>query len=85
MVPVVVFHMLKYLYVAVRLLFEWVRCENSMLMSEAMKKKQQIWPGLCTLVNNLQQHLGSFNADKCKYRCSQVLLYFVCLSLCSAM
>ncbi|KAK3886902.1 hypothetical protein Pcinc_008970 [Petrolisthes cinctipes] len=49
---------------AIRLLFEWVRCENSMLMSEAMKKKQQIWPGLCTLVNNLQQHLGSFNADK---------------------
>lgn len=49
---------------AVRLLFEWVRCERGMLMSEAMKSKQQIWPGLCTLVNNLQQPLGSFSASK---------------------
>ncbi|KAK8388592.1 hypothetical protein O3P69_020530 [Scylla paramamosain] len=49
---------------AVHLLFEWVRCEQGMLRSEAMKKKQQIWPGLCTLVNNLQQPMGSFNAEK---------------------
>ncbi|XP_050717150.1 nonsense-mediated mRNA decay factor SMG7-like isoform X3 [Eriocheir sinensis] len=49
---------------AVHLLFEWVKCEQGMLRSDAMKKKQQIWPGLCTLVNNLQQLLKSFSATK---------------------
>ncbi|ROT80672.1 putative protein SMG7-like [Penaeus vannamei] len=49
---------------AIRLLFEWVRCEGGVFMSEAMKGKQQIWPGLCTLVNNLQQPLASFSASK---------------------
>ncbi|KAK7078886.1 Protein smg7 [Halocaridina rubra] len=49
---------------AVRLLFEWVRHEGGMFVSAAMKGKQQIWPGLCTLVNNLQQPLSSFTPSK---------------------
>lgn len=49
---------------AVRLLFEWVRFEGGVFVSAAMKGKQQIWPGLCTLVNNLQQPLASFSPGK---------------------
>ncbi|CAL4098809.1 unnamed protein product, partial [Meganyctiphanes norvegica] len=49
---------------AVRLLFEWVRCEPELFHSEAMRSKQQIWPGLCKIVNDLQPQLADFIASK---------------------
>ncbi|XP_076058709.1 uncharacterized protein LOC143035712 isoform X2 [Oratosquilla oratoria] len=58
-------HLLAYYALpSVRLLLEWIRSDPSILKSQAMRKKLQIWPSLCTLVNAFQPRLHAFHANK---------------------
>ena len=60
------------------MLLEWLKLEEK-ISCPAIRRKQQIWPGLCTLVNGFQQSLQSFQSQYCKF--DHLFIYTLMLSM----
>lgn len=52
--------------ILVKLLFEWIRLQPNVLKEQAFVSRPQLWPGLCTLLNNLQEFVKDFDYEKCE-------------------
>ncbi|KAF5290808.1 hypothetical protein FQR65_LT11512 [Abscondita terminalis] len=51
---------------AIKLILYWIHNEPDILKETVFQSWLQIWPGLCKLLNSLQNHIKDFDYEKCR-------------------